>query len=409
MRFFKFIANNNESITNDYDRIKYEIGKEIVVENVDMNKGNQCSNGIHCISMKVKPPIDCLNILFGPKVAILDAKKDDIAYSSRNGKCRLKRCKVINIYHVDDLPEKFKLKMGAIFYERLIYFLTTIKYNPKQLDLLKGTNFYVLDLYFRRLDKYYPGIEKYFVNKKLYECAVLYALNSKKYNNSILIKYLYNIGAKYEWAKIFPEDKEKVEETIRSSHEIYTYCLRMGYQKEEAEKFTEKISNCYFDMNSIRYILNIGTNNKLERQFLNRRNYGNISKTYRSFENILQYAVRYNKNTVKIRDSIKKYDKDAEKDIDYYRYKDFADEIVAKKDIKSIALSSSKLAFKYALLKGEVTEEIKNKIKESQYYILEYFKYVSLDKDMYSFIMKLNILLISFVILGCQTILLKLY
>ena len=55
-----------------------------------------------------------------------------------------------------------------------------------------------------------------------------------------------------------------------------------------------------------------------------------------------------------------------------------------KKDIKDIALSSPKLAFQYYSLGGELTPEIKNKIKESSYYTYEYFEYYNLDKEMYS-------------------------
>lgn len=40
MKFFKFISRKNTSLNRSYNKIKYEIGKEIVIEDIDLNREN---------------------------------------------------------------------------------------------------------------------------------------------------------------------------------------------------------------------------------------------------------------------------------------------------------------------------------------------------------------------------------
>jgi len=380
MKFFKFISENNESITDSYKKIKYEVGKEIVVNDVNMNKFEQCTTGIHCICMDVKSPINCDSILFGPKIAVLEAKEEDIIYFSENGKCRLKECKVIDIYNTKDLSEKFKYDMGRHFYEKIIFFLSKIEYDQRQLDLLCKSDFFTIKQYFDKLDKYYPEIEEYLIDKEFFNYAIYYAIKNKKYNNRIIIQNIYDVYSKCEWVKTFPEDKEEIEDSINKPYDIYNYCSVMGYKNEQAAKFTEKMSQTYHDGYLVSYVLSIGTNDKIEKELLYSNNF------IIGFVDLLKYIVRYNRTTKDILDVLKEMVEKISNNGNYNMYKDFADKIIAGENIKDIALSSSEFTYIYTLLSGKITEEIKDKIKESQHYTFEYFLNCELDKDMYSVI-----------------------
>lgn len=387
MKFFNFISENDESITKEYDGIKYKVGDKIEIKNTSIDEGTQYGKFIHCISLKGELPIDPQGILFGPRVAILKAKKKDIISYSEDSKCILKKCKVIDIIDTNDLPTYLKTGRNSVkfFTNFLSGGVKKIEYKKEYLDLLMkdfpnqndiyDTKLFTLEMYIQKLDKYYLEMEEYLLNKNLYRVAIYNALYRRKYTNPILLDKILNenINKKFNWVITFPKDLEKIEETINSSSDILFYCSQFIHRSESKrrfnrpmEKFTEKMSQLPFDLNVQSYIEKIGTNDKLEKEFLKKA----------PKEHILSYAIKYNRNTEEIKDILKK--------CDLYNNEEFVKEILAGKEIKDIALSSGKLAFRYIELGGEITEEIKNKIKESSFYTLEYFIYFGLDKNMYS-------------------------
>jgi len=333
--------------------------------------------------MEVESPIVCFNILFGPKVAILEANQEDIIYQEKDGKCRLKRCEVIDIINISDLPDNLKTGRNSIeFFHMFLNNIEKIEHKQEYFDLIIGNDYkneykseynlntenrITLNLYFEKLDKYDPQIEEFLLSKKLYDNAIYYAICKKQYINPIIrdkildsdyhcrnAEYKYS---RYGWAKVFPEDKEEIENLMNSSFDILRYCESMGYKDEEAEKFTEKISKFPFDEFTEIYVKNIGTNNELEKEFLIKS----------SIESILTYAIRYNKNTKAIRKALKNnYNSE---------YKDFIDQILDKKEFKDIALSSSEAALLYTLFGGKATKKIKKQIRKSSYCTIKYFMY----------------------------------
>ena len=365
MKFFKFVSDKNISS----DEIKYEVGKKIEIQDVNIDK-NQYNNGIHCIAWKGNSPINS-NMFLGPRVAILKAKKEDVVSKSENGTCYLKRCKVVDIINTEDLPDD--IKTGRKSYEFFMKFLSninSIQHKQEYLNLILENCFdYYLankaNLYFEKLDRYYPEVEEYLLSKKMYDNAICYAICKGKYINPIIrdkiFEYHYdchNYNLKYSkfgWAKVFPRDEEEIEKLMDSPEKILLYCETMGYKNEEAAKFTEKMAKIQSINYFTEYVLRIGTNEKLEKDFLRTGSLGEI----------ICYAIRYNKNTKEIRDAILKYEV-------CYEYEDFVKGILEGKDIKDIALLSPKLACQHILLRGEPTPEIKDKIKEAPNYSSEY-------------------------------------
>jgi hypothetical protein len=386
MEFFKFISQKDKSLNKQYDRIKYKIGKKIEIKDADMDRSIQFSTGIHCISMEDNSPINYENVSFGPRVAILKAKEEDVIFQAEDGLCRLRKCQVVDIIYIEDLPDNLKTGRNSPgFFTHFLLNIKGIQHKQEYLDFIldKCCTSYIINtvnLYLEKLDRYYPEVEEYLLDKKLYDNAICYAICKKQYTNPIIrdkvlddnyncrnTEYKYS---RFGWVKVFPEDKEEIEKLMNSPYDILKYCETMDYKDEEAEKFTEKISQLPYDIYLSMYVLRIGTNDKLEKDFLNTN----------SLYSILRYAVRYNKNTEEIRNSILRHE-------DFSEYEDFVKGMLDRKEIKDIALLSPKLAYQYILLGGEPTQEIKDKIKESSFYTLEYFKYdvilYKLDKDMF--------------------------
>ena len=94
-KFWKFVTEDGRS-PGDYKPIKYTPGETIEVKDTDPRKNIQCSSGIHCLDFSDEKYNSC-NIVFGPKVAILEVDEKDIIYYEKNGKCRVKKAKVLEI------------------------------------------------------------------------------------------------------------------------------------------------------------------------------------------------------------------------------------------------------------------------------------------------------------------------
>ena len=94
-KFWKFVTGDGRS-PGDYSQIKYTPGKTVDVEDADPNPERQCAAGIHCVDFSDEK-YDIINIVFGPKVAILEVDEKDIIYYKKGGKCRVKKAKVLEV------------------------------------------------------------------------------------------------------------------------------------------------------------------------------------------------------------------------------------------------------------------------------------------------------------------------
>lgn len=223
MEFFIFLSQNDFSCNNLKDNsgdIHYQVGEEIVF---DVNDDNDTfwEQGIHCIMMEAESTIEGNFITYGTKVAIIEANEEDIVYKEKGGTCRLKRCKVIDIFPTKELLVKLEGKsISTFFFLSVLRFIPKIEYNKKHLELLLdnfnddedyffGVNFDIVDGYFSKLDKYYPEIEEYLCKEDLYDYALIYTINQKKYTNPLIKEYVSNmqetLGLKGAWESMFGE------------------------------------------------------------------------------------------------------------------------------------------------------------------------------------------------------------
>ena len=94
-KFWKFV-NEDGCSPGGYGVIKYTQGETVEVKNTNLDKERQCASGIHCIDFSDKQYDPC-SIMFGPKVAILEVDEENIVYYEKNGKCRVKKAKVLEV------------------------------------------------------------------------------------------------------------------------------------------------------------------------------------------------------------------------------------------------------------------------------------------------------------------------
>ena len=94
-KFWKFVTEDGCS-PRVYDSIKYIPGETIEIKDADPDKTLQCSSGIHCLYFSDEQYNE-YNVLFGPKVAILEVNEEDIIFYENNGKCRVRKAKVLEV------------------------------------------------------------------------------------------------------------------------------------------------------------------------------------------------------------------------------------------------------------------------------------------------------------------------
>lgn len=256
MRFFKFVDKDGRSINSAFKKISYIKGETI---KVNANPDNQqCGTGIHCIIMDSDNPIRPDNIMFGPSVAILEADEKDIVYYNINGKCRLKKCKVIDVYEIDKLPEDIKLGRGDMYFAlKVLNQLPTISLTKAWRDIAKH---YPLR-FTNKLDKYYRDFEDMLVYNDFIHEAVKYSVIHKQYNNKKIKEYvdkelqdeycIFDIAI-LKWINIF--EPENIEITERraleyfdsniwiSTEELMVYSIE--YNRDFSDLFVKRIK-CY--------------------------------------------------------------------------------------------------------------------------------------------------------------------
>ena len=99
-RFWKFVSENGCSL-GYHGKIHYVPGEIIEVKSTNMDKTIQCASGIHCLNF-TDQKYDMHNMIFGPKVAILEVEEEDIVYYEKNGKCRVRKAKILEIKEPED-------------------------------------------------------------------------------------------------------------------------------------------------------------------------------------------------------------------------------------------------------------------------------------------------------------------
>lgn len=99
--FWKFIGENNKSLTTNYFPLHYKKYKWLTVKNADTRASIQCAEGIHCLEF-TSEKLEHYNVIMGPKVAYLQVNKKDIIHRTPNGKCRVKKARVIDIQKPED-------------------------------------------------------------------------------------------------------------------------------------------------------------------------------------------------------------------------------------------------------------------------------------------------------------------
>lgn len=326
MKFFKFLDEKDQSPASA-NKIHYVKGEIIEVEDANPNSNLQCGSGIHCILFDGDKPIDSLNIVFGPRVAILEAEDEDVIYFSEYGKCRLKKAKVVDVYDVENLPEELKLgRNNKDFACYLFDYLTEIKYDEKWMDfVLKpdawgSYNFF--NCFIKKLDKHYPEFEDYLVNNDKFVFACKYACLSGKYHREELKKW--------------------VEDT------------------DPLDNLKEKID----------WIVKFGSDSN---------NFENNLLKIKDIDSILYYAVAANKDTKEIREIIK------DNNIKYYPYgyEKYVTNFIDNDNIEEIAELCPQTSMIYARKKGKATPKMKEQIKKIQYLAKEYLLTIENDEYFY--------------------------
>lgn len=138
--FWKFVTGKNFSPGN-FGRLLYEPGTTVEAPDADLDHNIQCGKGIHCIAFTP----ECLtseNIAFGPKVAILEVEKQDVIYYEKNGKCRVKKAKVIEV----KAPEDWMITGNGSIGWCLEMAAATQRFYPEHLEIIKY-NEYLLENY----------------------------------------------------------------------------------------------------------------------------------------------------------------------------------------------------------------------------------------------------------------------
>jgi hypothetical protein len=321
MRFFKFIGEDNKSLCDipDIEKIHYVKGKTIEVEDTDMNIKVQCGEGIHCILFDGTKPINTVNILFGPRVAILEADEEDVIYYSEDGKCRLKKCEVVDVYDINKLPKELKNGRGnQDFSIQVFKLLKYCKFSDCTELLEKNQYGNITQLLVKKLDRYYKKFEDYLVSNKIFIFAAEYALKHKKYYNNSIAEWVKTEGnnvVKLEWA-------------------------------------------CTFGQNDI---------DKLEKEFL-----GELSNcSDYEFNCTVKYAIEFNRINDTIINFILR-----NKNINYYGEKllfEYIRKFIDNPEIEKIAKLSQTYAYEYCVKKeGNVSDEVIEMIRGDWYYSVNY-------------------------------------
>lgn len=243
--FFKFIGEDGYSLSRSTGGLHYVPGKYLNVPNANPNKKIQCSSGIHCLLMDSDKPISSTAVIFGPKIAILEAEDDDIIYYSQDGKCRLKKCQVLEVMETKDLDIDLILGRGDdFFFSNTSHYVTGVS-NKYLLKIIRNKYFrgefcYLNSFLTDNELKYNKEVEKTLLDKNYNNLAVNYALYHRKYSDNRLVDIVCDlpIGFKISWSKSFGPSI-KIEDTLNSSESVSQYIREVRSTPKLLDKMLE--------------------------------------------------------------------------------------------------------------------------------------------------------------------------
>lgn len=272
MIFFKFVDGKDMSLSYTSNAIHYVKGKTIEVKDANPDSTVQCGSGIHCILFDGTKPIDDNNILFGPRIAVLEADEKDVIYYSEDGKCRLKKCKVLDVYDIKELPEELKSGRGDVdFADHILTFLQEkLQYDEAWLKVIIQ-DFNIFSRYVTKLDKYYPKLEDSLCDSGELKFACRYTYMTGKYHRKEIREWVEEpnspgyLNDKFNWLKKFKIHSENFEKNILKSgdlDDILKYAVTMERDTKEIRyEIKNRINKVYYSYDLERYVTQFINNN----------------------------------------------------------------------------------------------------------------------------------------------------
>jgi hypothetical protein len=241
-RFWKFVNQENKSLNPRGKPLVYEVGAILEVPDADTDNV-QCSSGIHCLAV-TKEAIDPYNVSFGPKIAILEAEDEDVIYFEISGKCRLRKCKVIDV--LTDPPGWMKTGNGHADFTKRYWNGTFAKTKCQAVKQVAAKNGWLIDYYYetkswstevvkairdsatpgsaamqfaKQIGKPYPSLEEIAINSGyMIEWAKQFGINPQ------YEKHLNNINDRYEYAILMQGDiSENLARQIGKDGKYFAY------------------------------------------------------------------------------------------------------------------------------------------------------------------------------------------
>jgi len=220
-RFWKFINKENKSLNPRGNPLVYDVGAILEVPDADTNNV-QCSSGIHCLAV-TKEAIDPYNVSFGPKIAILEAEDEDVIYFDISGKCRLRKCKVIDV--LTDPPGWMKTGNGNADFTKSYWHGTFEKTKCQAVKQVAAKNGWLIDYYYET---------------KSWSTEVVKAIRDSAIPGSTAMKFAKQIGKPYPsleeiainggymiaWAEKFGI-KPQYEKHLKNISDRYMYAILM--------------------------------------------------------------------------------------------------------------------------------------------------------------------------------------
>jgi len=240
-RFWKFISEENKSLNPRGNPLVYDVGAILEVPDADTTNV-QCSSGIHCLVV-TKEAIDPYNVSFGPKIAILEAEEEDVIYFESNGKCRLRKCKVIDV--LTDPPGWMKTGNGHSGFTKNYWNRSFEKTKCQAVKQVAAKNGWLIDYYYET---------------NSWSTEVVKAIRDSVTPGSTAMKFAKQIGKPYpsleeiaindgyvvEWAKQFGA-KPQYEKYLKNTTDRYEYTLMMKGDISEALARQIGADGKYFD------------------------------------------------------------------------------------------------------------------------------------------------------------------
>ena len=226
-KFWKFV-NEDGCSPGVCVTIKYTPGETVEVKYADPNPEIQCASGIHCIDFSDEK-YNSRNIVFGPKVAILEVDEKDIIYYKKGGKCRVKKAKVLEVKE----PEIW-MRTG------------------------NNNSFWALTCAYHC--GHHPDVMQVIIDNKDGNDAYYYAKNVLKGHDERLMQVIIDsqsLGYAYNYALLISGHDEKLMQVILDiQNSEYAYC----YAKSILKRHDERLMQVIIDNQDAKYAYHYAKN-----------------------------------------------------------------------------------------------------------------------------------------------------